>query len=63
MPFVQCCAARTVGDIKAAHTWLSGLVRYNCRVERDDECELMGKLVNVALNRGDESLGRVGLPN
>jgi len=34
MPFLQCCAARTVGEMDA-HTWptaQSGLVRYNCRV-------------------------------
>jgi hypothetical protein len=52
-----------VGEMEAAHTWLtarSGLDRYNCRVASD---RLMGNWVNVALNRGDESLGRVWLPN
>jgi hypothetical protein len=32
MPFLQCCAARTVGEMEAAHTWLTARCRYNCRV-------------------------------
>jgi hypothetical protein len=37
------------------------LARYNSGTSVIDR--LMGKLVNVAFNRGDESLGRVGLPS
>lgn len=62
--FVQGCAARTDPGIEVGHTWLTVHRRGLMLDPQGDESDkLMGKLVKVALNRGDESLGRVGMPS
>jgi hypothetical protein len=54
------CGPRIRGSLGEVG-WLGTICRRVARDEREDR--LMGNWVNVAFNRGNESLGRVGLPN